>query len=65
MYAIRSYYAAFEKLYKDYITYMPSTTITSIDPNKQKIVTELGEEIEFADAALYSRVRGNKLLEIV
>jgi NADH dehydrogenase FAD-containing subunit len=43
---------------------MPSTTITSIDPHKQKIVTELGEEIDFTDAALYSRVRGNKLLEI-
>jgi len=58
------FHSAFEKLYKDYITYMPSTTITSIDPNKQKIVTELGEEIDFTDAALYSRVRGNKLLEI-
>lgn len=58
------FHSAFEKLYKDYITYMPSTTITSIDPHKQKIVTELGEEIDFTDAALYSRVRGNKLLEI-
>ncbi|MDD2951340.1 MAG: FAD/NAD(P)-binding oxidoreductase [Sulfuricurvum sp.] len=58
------FHSAFEKLYKDYITYMPSSTITSIDPHKQKIVTELGEEIDFTDAALYSRVRGNKLLEI-
>jgi NADH dehydrogenase FAD-containing subunit len=58
------FHSAFEKLYKDYITYMPSTTITSIDPNKKKIVTELGEEIDFTDASLYSRVRGNKLLEI-
>lgn len=58
------FHSAFEKLYGDYITYMPSTTITSIDPHKQKIVTELGEEIDFTDAALYSRVRGNKLLEI-
>lgn len=58
------FHSAFEKLYGDYIQYMPSTTITSIDPHKQKIVTELGEEIDFADAALYSRVRGNKLLEI-
>jgi len=58
------FHSAFEKLYGDYITYMPSTTITSIDPHKQKIVTELGEEIDFTDASLYSRVRGNKLLEI-
>jgi NADH dehydrogenase FAD-containing subunit len=58
------FHSAFDKLYKDYITYMPSSTITSIDPHKQKIVTELGEEIDFTDAALYSRVRGNKLLEI-
>jgi len=58
------FHSAFEKLYGDYITYMPSTTITSIDPYKQKIVTELGEEINFTDASLYSRVRGNKLLEI-
>lgn len=58
------FHSAFEKMYGDYIQYMPSTTITSIDPHKQKIVTELGEEIDFTDAALYSRVRGNKLLEI-
>jgi NADH dehydrogenase FAD-containing subunit len=56
--------SAFDKLYKDYITYMPSTNITSIDPHNQKITTELGEVINFTDAALYSRIRGNKLLEI-
>ncbi|MDP3266876.1 MAG: FAD/NAD(P)-binding oxidoreductase [Sulfuricurvum sp.] len=58
------FHSAFDNMYKDYITYMPSTTIDSIDPYKQKIVTEFGQEIEFADAALYPRVRGNKLLEI-
>lgn len=58
------FHSAFEKLYKDYVTYMPSTNITSIDLMKKKIVTELGEEIDFDDAAIYSRIRGNKLLEI-
>ncbi|KIM11396.1 MAG: twin-arginine translocation pathway signal protein [Sulfuricurvum sp. PC08-66] len=58
------FHSAFTKLYGDYITYMPSTTITSIDPFKKRIVTELGEEIDFTDAALYPRVRGNRLLEL-
>jgi len=58
------FHSAFDKMYKDYITYMPSSTITKIDPTNKKITTELGEEIEFTDASLYPRVRGNKLLEM-
>ena len=58
------FHSAFDTLYKDYITYMPNVSIESIDPHKQKIVTELSGEIEFADAALYPHVRGNKILEI-
>lgn len=58
------FHSAFDNLYKDYITYIPNSSIDSIDPYKQKIVTEFGQEIDFADASLYPHVRGNKLLEI-
>ena len=58
------FHSAFDKLYKDYIEYLPSSTITKIDLDKKRIETELGEEIDFADAALYPRVRGGKILEI-
>ncbi|BCD61183.1 hypothetical protein NitYY0826_C0016 [Nitratiruptor sp. YY08-26] len=58
------FHSAFEKLYKDYIEYLPGSTITNIDLEKKRVETELGEEIEFADAALYPRVRGGKILEI-
>ncbi len=56
--------SAFEKLYKNYIEYLPGSTITKIDLDKKRIETELGEEIEFSDAALYPRIRGSKLLEV-
>ncbi len=55
--------SAFEKLYGDYIEYMPSSKIVKIDLDNKKVETELGETIEFADAAFYPHVRGNKLLE--
>ena len=58
------FHSAFEKLYKDYIEYLPGTAITKIDLDKKRIETELGEEIAFADAALYPRIRGGKILEI-
>jgi len=58
------FHSAFKELYGDIIEYMPSTTITKIDLDNKVIHTELGEEIEFEDAALYPRVRGNRLLEI-
>ncbi len=58
------FHSAFKELYGDYVEYMPSTKITGFDPGKKRLETELGEEIEFADAALYPHVRGNKLLEV-
>ncbi len=58
------FHSAFDKLYKDYIEYLPGTNIETIDLDKKRIVTELGEEIDFADAALYPRVRGGKILEV-
>ena len=57
------FHSAFDKLYKDYIEYLPGSIITEIDLDKKRVVTELGEEIDFADAALYPRVRGGKILE--
>jgi len=57
------FHSAFEELYKDYVEYLPSSKITQIDLDKKRVVTELGEEIDFADAALYPRVRGGKILE--
>lgn len=59
------FHSAFNELYKDYVEYLPSTSISEIDLDKKRIITELGEEIDFADAALYPRVRGGKILERV
>lgn len=58
------FHSAFEDLYGDYLEYLPASVITEVDPVNKMVVTELGEEIEFADAAIYPHVRGNKLLEI-
>ncbi|RLA71055.1 MAG: NAD(P)/FAD-dependent oxidoreductase, partial [Epsilonproteobacteria bacterium] len=56
--------SAFEKLYEDYIEYLPSSKIVNIDLEKKSVETELGEVIEFEDAAFYPKVRGGKLLEV-
>ena len=58
------FHSAFKNLYGDVLEYLPSSTIVKIDLDSKMVETELGEEIEFADAAFYPRVRGNKLLEI-
>jgi sulfide dehydrogenase [flavocytochrome c] flavoprotein chain len=58
------FHSAFKTLYGEIIEYLPSSTIVNIDLDNKVVETELGEEIEFADAAFYPRVRGNKLLEI-
>ncbi len=58
------FHSAFDELYKDYVEYLPSTKITKFDLANKKIETDLGEEIKFADAAFYPRVRGGKILEI-
>ncbi len=58
------FHSAFKNLYGDVLEYLPSSTIVKIDLDNKMVETELGEEIEFADAAFYPRVRGNKLLEI-
>ena len=60
----QGFHSAFDTLYKDYIEYVPNTIITKIDPDKQIISTEMDGDLHFDDAALYSHVRGNKILEI-
>ncbi|HER26699.1 MAG TPA: NAD(P)/FAD-dependent oxidoreductase [Rhodospirillales bacterium] len=54
--------AAFAELYVDYIEYMPSSVIESIDVGGKTITTGF-DDIEFEDAAIYPRIRGARLLE--
>jgi sulfide dehydrogenase [flavocytochrome c] flavoprotein chain len=58
------FHSAFEKLYANYIEYMPGTKIAKIDLDNKKVMTDYDEEIAFADAAFYPHVRGGKLLEV-
>ena len=58
------FHTAFEKLYGDYIEYMPGTKITHFDLDKKEITTEYDDVIAFEDAAFYPHVRGGKLLEV-
>ncbi len=60
----KGFHTAFEKLYKDFIEYMPGTKITAFDLDKKEIMTEFDDVIPFADAAFYPHVRGGKLLEV-
>ncbi len=57
-----AFHEAFETLYKDVLEYKPSFEITAVDPFK-KVVSSDFEDIEFADAAIYPRVRAAKLIE--
>lgn len=54
--------AAFNELYSDNLEYVTSTKIESVDLANQKVVTDFGEQ-EFADAAIYPRVRASRLIE--
>ncbi len=59
------FHSAYNEMYKDYVKYVPSAPIMSIDlENKKVIASELEDEYEFADAAFYPHVRGGKLLEV-
>ncbi len=53
---------AFETFHKDHLEYVPGTTITGIDPEGQKVMTEF-DEYDFADACIYPRVRASRLIE--
>jgi len=58
----KGFMSAFEKLYADYIEYVPNSTIENIDLDKKVVTTEF-DEFSFADASFYPRVRGAKILE--
>lgn len=59
------FHSAYDEMYKDYVEYVPSAAIQSIDlDNKKVIAGEMEDEYEFADATFYPHVRGGKLLEI-
>ncbi|RMF19073.1 MAG: NAD(P)/FAD-dependent oxidoreductase [Deltaproteobacteria bacterium] len=57
-----AFHEAFDTLYKDVLEYRPSFEITSVDPFK-KVISSDFEDVEFADAAIYPRVRAHKLIE--
>ena len=57
--------SAFDEMYKDYLTYVPSAKIVSINLDKKVVVaSEMEDTYTFADAAFYPHVRGGKLLEV-
>jgi sulfide dehydrogenase [flavocytochrome c] flavoprotein chain len=59
----KGFHSAFDEMYKDYIQYVPNAKIEKFDLKNKKVETEF-DEYEFADAAFYPHVRGNKLLEV-
>jgi len=58
----KGFQSAFDKMYADYIQYIPNTTIKNIDLDNKIVETEF-DEIKFEDAAFYPHVRGAKILE--
>ncbi len=56
------FHAAFDKLYKGYVEYVPSFEIKSVDVHGRKIKSDFNE-MAFDDATIYPRVRGSTLLE--
>jgi sulfide dehydrogenase [flavocytochrome c] flavoprotein subunit len=58
------FHAAFDQLYKDTLEYHTSFTITGVDVDKRRVLSEFGE-VDFADAAIYPKVRASKLIETV
>ncbi|MDH3388708.1 MAG: NAD(P)/FAD-dependent oxidoreductase [Gammaproteobacteria bacterium] len=53
---------AFEQLYGDFIQYLPSSEISSVDIEGRNIATEF-DEYPFDDAIIYPPVRASSLLE--
>jgi sulfide dehydrogenase [flavocytochrome c] flavoprotein chain len=60
----QGFHSAFEKLYGEYIEYMPGMKIVKFDLDKKEITTDFDDVIPFADAAFYPHVRGGKILEV-
>ncbi|MDH3218855.1 MAG: NAD(P)/FAD-dependent oxidoreductase [Gammaproteobacteria bacterium] len=53
---------AFEQLYGDFIEYLPSSEISSVDIEGRRVVTEF-DEFPFDDAIIYPPVRASSLIE--
>ena len=58
------FHAAFDELYKGIIEYVPSFEITGVDPYRRKVRSEFAE-VDFDDGAIYPRVRGARLIEML
>lgn len=56
------FHAAFDDLYKDYIEWLPSVSITDVDVDRKVIKTEF-DSIPFDDASIYPGVRASKMIE--
>jgi NADPH-dependent 2,4-dienoyl-CoA reductase/sulfur reductase-like enzyme len=56
------FHAAFDQLYRDYLSYHPSVAISGVDVAKRRVMSEF-EEFDFDDAAIYPRIRGALLIE--
>lgn len=56
------FHAAFQSLYQDYITYVPSVEIKGVDLARKAIITEF-DEYTFDDASIYPGVRASPLIE--
>ena len=61
----KGFHSAFDELYKDYLEYIPSSKIISVDLDKKTVIAgEMEDEYKFEDAAFYPHVRAGKLIEI-
>ncbi len=57
------FHAAFDELYKDYVEYVPSVSITGVDVDARTINTEF-DSYTFDDAAIYPGIRASRLIEV-
>jgi sulfide dehydrogenase [flavocytochrome c] flavoprotein subunit len=56
------FHAAFDKLYKGYVEYVPSFEIKSVDARGREIKSDF-DELSFDDGTIYPRVQGSRLLQ--
>jgi sulfide dehydrogenase [flavocytochrome c] flavoprotein subunit len=56
------FHAAFDKLYKGYVEYVPSFEIKGVDAHGRQIKSDF-DELSFDDGTIYPRVQGSRLLQ--
>jgi NADH dehydrogenase FAD-containing subunit len=56
------FHAAFDKLYKGYVEYVPSFEIKGVDARGRQIKSDF-DELSFDDGTIYPRVQGSRLLQ--